>query len=133
MFKENGKQYEIENLDPETASKANESISDIDLSQRIRRLSLKNARKVFDDHIDSASNTTDDTASVSTLANYVTATEHLQDTIWRKELENALLDYPLKHFYPQMNDLVFYALKVNISSLNSIKRKVHQIIFCERL
>lgn len=119
MFKDNGKNYDIENLAPETASNANESVSDLDLSQRIRRLSLKHARKVFDDHIDSVSNTTDDTASVSTLANYVTATEHMRDTIWKKELEYALLDYPLKHFYPQMNDLVFYALKVKHSILNS--------------
>lgn len=108
MFKDNGKSAEVEAIPNDVRSNPNESNTDFDISQRIRRLSLKSGQK----SVDSSSNATDDTASISTLANYVTATENMNQSIWKNELEIALLDYPLKHFYPQMNDLLFYTLKV---------------------
>lgn len=119
MFKESDGRRENEKFHHEMSEKQNESANDLDISQRIRKLSLKSERRMFEsiEQLDLASNTTDDAASVSTLTNYVTATEHLHNSTWRKELETALLDYPLKHFYPQINELIFYALKVNISIL----------------
>lgn len=118
IFKENGNGIEEEN-----ASKSpvhNESTIDLDISQKIRRFSLKDAHKILDDlDNDTISNATldRDTASESTIGNYVTAMDTINDSICRKELEIALLDFPLKHFYPQVNKLIAHSLKVRIHHL----------------
>lgn len=36
-----------------------------------------------------------------------------RSTIWRKELEILLFDYPLKHFYPDVHALVVFTLEVS--------------------
>lgn len=35
------------------------------------------------------------------------------NSLWKKELELALLDYPLKHFYPDVHQIIYETLKVN--------------------
>lgn len=100
----------------QTAKVHNESSIDLDISQRIRRFSLKDANKILEDfYHDTLSNATLDkkTASESTInGNYDTALDTIDDVMCRNELEIALLDFPLKHFYPQVNDLIVHTLKV---------------------
>lgn len=114
MFKENDKCTDDETIQANLSSRPNESIPDLDIGQRLKQLSLDSARQQFEslNNIDSSSNTID---SISTTGNYVTAMEHMSAAIgngWRNELQIALLDYPLKHFYPQVVDLISYAMKV---------------------
>ncbi|XP_055312030.1 uncharacterized protein LOC129574273 isoform X2 [Sitodiplosis mosellana] len=94
----------------------NESTLDLDVSQRIRRFSLKNARKLlYDFDHDTVSNVTLDnhTASESKITgNYITEMDTI-DVMCRRELEIALLDFPLKHFYPEVEELIVYALKID--------------------
>lgn len=115
MFKENDKCTEDETIQPQLSSRQNESILDLNIRQRLKQLALNSSRHPFDGvkHLDSSSNTIDDVSSVSTVGNYVTATENMGGgELWRKELQIALLDYPLKHFYPQVVDLISYTMKV---------------------
>lgn len=37
----------------------------------------------------------------------------LDNCIWRHELEMAVLDYPLKYFYPEIHELVLMTLDIN--------------------
>lgn len=115
-FKYSNEDATDEMVNQPLSPKPSESTIDMDVSQKIKRLSVKSPRKMFDvlDQFDLLSNFDDETASMSTLSNYVTATENTHENTWRKELETAFLDYPLKHFCPQVNDLLFYALEVNI-------------------
>lgn len=117
IFKENDRCTEDETVQAHVSSHPNESILDLDIGQRLKRLVLNSSHQPFEtvNHLDSSSNTIDEISSVSTVGNYVTATENMavDGGLWRKELQIALLDYPLKHFYPQVVDLISYALKVN--------------------
>lgn len=38
------------------------------------------------------------------------------ENVWRKELELAVLDYPLKHFYSDVHDLLLTTLKVSFGA-----------------
>lgn len=49
-------------------------------------------------------------ASLYTTAQTCSANE--ASSLWKTELETALLDYPLKHFYPDVHKIIFEALKV---------------------
>ncbi|XP_055306610.1 protein rotatin homolog, partial [Sitodiplosis mosellana] len=113
IFKESRNSIEEEKIPMSPVH--NESTLDLDISQRIRRFSLKDARKMLDDFDhDTVSNATLDnhTASESTITgNYITAMDNIDDAMCRRELEIALLDFPLKHFYPQVNELIVHALK----------------------
>lgn len=116
MFKESRNGGEEEKIQKSPVH--NESTIDLDISQRIRRFSLKDARRILDDlDHETISNATLDTASESTLGNYVTAMESIEDAMCKRELETALLDFPLKHFYPQVNELIVHALKVYTNHL----------------
>lgn len=117
-FKYSNEDAEDENVNQQMSPRPHECTIDMDVSQKMKRLSQKSPRKIFEvlDQFDVLSNFGDESASMSTLSNYVTATEATHDNIWRKELEIAFFDYPLKHFCPQVNDLLFYALEVNIQS-----------------
>lgn len=132
IFKENAKCTDDDETIPVQSSRPSESILDLDISQRLKRIALNSSCQPFNTikNFDSSSNTIDDNSSVSTLGNYVTATENMAgaggDGSWRKELQIALLDYPLKHFYPQVVDLIAYALKV-LHPYNDIKYE-----FCAR-
>lgn len=121
IFKENDKCTEDDTIQAQITPHVHESLLDLDISQRLKRITLNSAHPLpsFDSikNLDSSSNTIDEISSVSSVGNYVTATEHMQAaagaaSLWRKELQIALLDYPLKHFYPQVVDLIAYALKV---------------------
>lgn len=90
----------------------NGSKIDLDISQKMRRFSLRD-RQTFLNNL--PSDLMSNTASESTLGNYVTAADDIDDSICRMELELALLDYPLMHYYPQVNDMIVYALKVCIN------------------
>lgn len=86
---------------------------DLDISHKIKRLTVRDA--TFYDGLDSRSSSTVldyNSASESTLGEFVTATENTDQC--RLELEIALLDYPLKHFYPSVNKLFAMALKVTL-------------------
>lgn len=115
IFKESRNNTETEHA--QTAQVHNESSIDLDISQRIRRFSLKDAHKFLEDfYPDTLSNATLDnkTASESTItAHYDTALDTIDDAACRKELEIALLDFPLKHFYPQVNELIVHTLKAS--------------------
>lgn len=113
IFKESGKTIEEEIV--QTSPAHNNSSIDLDISQKIRRFSLREARKSLEnlDNDTLSSITLDNnTESESTLGNYQTAIDTIDDAMCRKELETALLDYSLKHFYPQVNELIVHALKV---------------------
>lgn len=92
--------------------------NDFDISQKIQRLTLKDAD--FWNGFDSSTSTILDnrTASESTLGDFVTATEYFDQL--NTELEMALLDFPLKHFYPQINSLIAMTVKVRIVNLYGI-------------
>lgn len=134
IFKENDKTSENEMFRHELSVKANESANDLDISQRVEQLSLKSGRKMCEstELSDLALSATDDSGSVQTLTNYVTANEDLENYTWRKELETALLDYPLKHFYPQINELIFYALKVWIANSWRFMLIIAEYCFADR-
>lgn len=117
IFKENDKCTDDETIQAHISSHPNESFLDLDISQRLKQLALNSSHhQPFEQpikNLDSSSNTIDEISSVSTVGNYVTATENMAGGgLWRKELQIALLDYPLKHFYSQVVDLISYALKV---------------------
>lgn len=127
IFKDNDKCIEDDTtIQAHASSHPNESILDLDISQRLRRIALNPAHPPPPPppplpldairNLHSSSSTIDEISSVSSMGNYVTATEQMQAAggLWRKELQIALLDYPLKHFYPQVVDLISYALKVHI-------------------
>lgn len=78
------------------------------------RFLLGNMRKQLEDLNFLESTCDADDVSSSTIGNYVTAVEQLENDIWRRELEIALLDFPLRHFYPQVYDLIDYAFQVKI-------------------
>lgn len=121
MFKESRNCSEEEKIQKSPVH--NDSTIDLDISQRIRRFSLKDVRRIFDDlDHETISNATLDnnTASESTLGNYVTAMESIDDAMCKRELEIALLDFPLKHFYPQVNELIVHTLKVYTKLIQSI-------------
>lgn len=123
IFKESDKCTEDDTIQAHIQPHANESLLDLDISQRLKRITLSSAHPLppFDSNknLGSSSNTIDEISSVSSVDNYVTAIEQATAagdgvaSSWRKELQIALLDYPLKHFYPQVVDLISYALKVN--------------------
>lgn len=116
IFKDNDKCTEDETIPAHVSFHPNDSILELDISQRLKRLGLNLAHAPYEaiKNLDSLSNTIDEVSSVSTAGNYVTATENMlmAGGLWRNELQIALLDYPLKHFYPQVVDLIAYALKV---------------------
>lgn len=114
ISKENG------NVSTHYSPKPIESTIDLDISQRIRNFSLKDESEFLYrfNQLSSSSNTIDDTASMSTLSNYVTAVENTDNHIWKRELEAALLDFPLKHFYNEVHELIIYAMKVNSFFMN---------------
>ncbi|XP_031630428.1 uncharacterized protein LOC116345312 [Contarinia nasturtii] len=111
VFKESRNCSETESTESVTTTPMhNESRIDLDISQKMRRISIREARSLLNHlHEDSLSNT----ASESTLGNFVTAVETIDDSLCKMELELALLDFPLKHYYPQVNDLIVYALKID--------------------
>lgn len=112
IFKENNRCTEDETLQAQLSSRPNESFFDIDIDQRLKQLSMNSSRPPFDmmKKLDSSSNTID---SISTTDNYVTATEQMAaNSVWKKELQIALLDYPLKHFYWPVVEIISYAVKV---------------------
>lgn len=115
IFKESRTNVVNPNVSTRFSPKANDSTNDFDVSQKILQFSLKYKREFLDefDRLDSSSNTINDTSSMSTITNYITAIENTDDSKWKKELEIALLDYPLKHFYPEVYELILYTLKVN--------------------
>lgn len=129
IFKENDKCIDDETVPAQLSSRPNESFFDLDISQRLKRLNVSNQPFDTVKNLYSSSNTIDEVSSVSTLGNYVTATENMAaaaaaaagggdvGALWKKELQIALLDYPLKHFYPQVVDLISYALKVRMAIL----------------
>lgn len=106
-----------ENSEKMTSPMCNGSVNEFDISQRIKCISLRDARKMLEDieQEDDRSIITlgNNTGSQSTLGHFVTARENMDNSMCKKELEKALLDFPLKHFYPQVNELIAYALKVN--------------------
>lgn len=108
IAKENG------NISTRFSPKANDSAIDLDISQKIRNFSLREGAEFLEkfNQMYSSSNTIDDTASMSTLSNYVTAIENT-DSTWKRELDIALLDFPLQHFYHEVYELIVYALKVS--------------------
>lgn len=141
IFKENDKCPEDDTIQAHVPPHVNESLLDLDISQRLKRITLSSAHPLpppppFESirNLDSSSNTIDEISSVSSVGNYVTATEHMPagagDGVansWRQELQIALLDYPLKHFYPQVVDLISYTLKVKYEPLHLLTFRLH---FC---
>lgn len=118
LFKESNGPSEEESMREQTSivQVQSESASkiDLDISQKIKRLTFKDSP--LWDILDSSSSIMLDnnTASESTLGDFVTATENTDQC--RMELEIALLDFPLKHFYPSVNELFAFALKVSMFS-----------------
>lgn len=46
----------------------------------------------------------------------------IDESVWRKEMELAVLDYPLKHFYPEVHELLLTTLRVDqFESTTSVK------------
>lgn len=99
------------------------NISTKNLSQRLKDMSLirdMNARKFspfsnrsyFLDLFQSTINDDISTAPSTTTENLVSALEDLESNIYRQELETALFDYSLTHFYPDVHELVSFTLRV---------------------
>lgn len=132
MFRDNAKGAEDETIQAQLSSRPNESFFDSGIEQRLKRLTLNSSRQSIEPVKNdvSSSNTIDDITSVSTMDNYVTATEYLATAAgngaWRKELQIALLDYPLKHFYPQVVDLISYAMKVLCADIPKFQTKENE-------
>lgn len=86
--------------------------TDLSICQKFQSLNFKDA--AFLDGFESSASTIVDnrTVSESTLGDFVTATENGDQV--NSELEIALLDFPLKHFYPEINSLIAMTLKVSI-------------------
>lgn len=51
-----------------------------------------------------------------------------RSSVWRKELEILLFDYPLKHFYPDVHTLVVFTLEVSSKFLVSLLTHITNII-----
>lgn len=114
MFKENKVHIEEENMRHPLSPQKNDSANDLDISQKIKNLSFKDLKFDSFDQLDTLSSITLD-HSESTLDHYVTAIGSIENSICRKELEMAMIDYPLQHFYPQVSEIIVYALKVSLS------------------
>lgn len=69
--------------------------------------------KFFEDSAYNSSATgVDDKSDTSAFITAADNIEHNLSKIWKKELELTLLDYPLKHFYPDAYKLIALTLKV---------------------
>lgn len=74
-------------------------------------------RSIIPDLFDSPSNGAN---SPSLNEQFTTAVDDIESfgDIWRQELENALFDYSLTHFYPEVHYMVASTLKVMLSISN---------------
>lgn len=114
-FKANKGHVEEENIRHPLSPQQNDSTNELDISQKIKNLSFKDQQFGSFDQLDSLSsiNLDQHIESDSTLDQYVTAIGSIENSIWRVELETAMLDYPLQHYYPQVSEMVVFALKVS--------------------
>lgn len=129
MLKEMQKCGHSETIHWSELSNRYDTANNLDIYRRVKLLKSPQSIVEVNKHSESSSNTIDDTISSSTLDIYISATENMPKSLWRKELEIALLDYPLKHFYPEINDLIYITLKVRfLFDLAQMSRKI-QISF----
>lgn len=99
------------------------NISTKNLSQRLKEMSLNknmNAHKLsplsnrsyFLDSFQSTINDDISTSPSTTTENFITVLGDSELHVYRQELETALFDYPLAHYYPDVHELVSFTLKV---------------------
>lgn len=99
------------------------NISTKNLSQRLKEMSLTkdmNAHKLsplsnrsyFFDLFQSTINDDISTSPSTATENFDTALGDSELHVYRQELETALFDFPLTHYYPDVHELVSFTLKV---------------------
>lgn len=109
------------------------NISTKNLSQRLKEMSLTkdmNAHQIsplsnrsyYLDLFQSTINDDISTSSSTVSENFVTALSSSEVHFYRQELETALFDYPLSHYYPDVHELVSLTLKVESLPSHSTTR-----------
>lgn len=104
------------------------NISTKNLSQRLKGMSLtkdispSSNRSYLLDLFQSTINDDISTSPSTATENFVTALDDSELHVYRQELETALFDYPLTHYYPDVHELISLTLKVeSLPSHSTIK------------